>query len=147
MGDDDAAAITMLQLLETAAPSKGVGGSTHGQTRLINEANAASATVTCVKHQDDMDCVLDMMDDDDNGTAHLNENCQSGGTGRGAFRRSASLRSILAHSVSSDRLPVHGASSVSAAPMTVLDANCAASAMMCAQPTTAWGGAVASTIA
>lgn len=145
--DDDAAAITMLQLLETAAPSKGVCGYADAQTRLSNEANAASATVTCVKHQDDMDCVLDMMDEVENGTANLNDKCESGGVGKGAFRRSASLRSILAHSVSSDRLSVLGTSGVPAAPMTVLDANCAKSSMMCAQPTTAWGGMVAATIA
>lgn len=131
--DDDAAAFTMLQLLQTAAPPCA------GKSLPMARDRA-----TFVKAADDLDDILNM--DCENKTDGVTAVSEKGGQARNdhesnSFRRSASLRSILAHSLSSERLHTsieNGASTTMGAPMTLVNANCTNDAMVLNQAPMTW---------
>eukprot|EP01052_Picozoa_sp_SAG31_P031689 SAG31_NODE_3385_length_4331_cov_2.491493_1_plen_362_part_00 len=132
--DDDAAAFTMLQLLQTAAPP--CAG---------KPVPMARDRATYVKAEDDLDDILNMdCENKPNCVGMLSEKGDPARDGHESnnFRRSASLRSILAPSLSSER-PLktsieNGASTTTGAPMTLVNANCTNNAMVYDQVPTTW---------
>lgn len=131
--DDDAAAFTMLQLLQTADPPCAAKSVAMARDR-----------ATFVKAADDLDSILNM--DCENKPNCVGMVSEKGGPARddhesNNFRRSASLRSILAHSLSSERLYTsigNGASTSTSAPMTLVNANCTNNAMLHLQVPMTW---------